>query len=104
LAEKEIGLTPQTCAKPDQRQTNCRKKMKHQHRFDPMTPRLKQVATILGMIDDLGRVAHLLDDDIASKGRTGLPLLASLTSRRQNLRQTIVVLEKHLADIRSPEV
>ena len=77
--------------------------MTHQHRFDPMTPRQRQVATILGMIDDLGRVARLLDDDIASKGRTALPLLASLTSRRQNLLQTIVVLEKHLDDIRRPE-
>jgi hypothetical protein len=75
--------------------------MKHQRHFDPMPPRLRQVATILGMIDDLDRGARLLDDDIASNGRA--PLIASLTSRRKNLRETIVTLEKRLVEIRGPQ-
>jgi hypothetical protein len=75
--------------------------MKHQRHFDPMTPRLSQVATILGMIDDLDRVGRLLDEDIASNSHPTSPLLASLTSRRKNLRETVVVLEKRLANIRA---
>jgi len=74
--------------------------MKHQRHFDPMPPRLRQVATILGMIDDLGRVSRLLDEDIAAANRPGLPILPSLTSRRKKLRETIVTLENRLADIR----
>jgi hypothetical protein len=77
--------------------------MKHQRHFDPMTPKLRQVATILGMIDDLDQVARLLDCDIAAQEddqRTVLPLLASLTSRRNKLRETIAMLETRLADIR----
>jgi hypothetical protein len=75
--------------------------MKHQRHSDPMTPRLRQVATILGMIDDLGRVARVIDDDIAGNGRP--PLNASLTSRRKNLRETILILEKRLAEIQGPQ-
>jgi hypothetical protein len=77
--------------------------MKHQRHFDPMTPKLRQVATILGMIDDLDQVAGLLDCDIAAQDRhkeTALPLLASLTSRRDKLRETIAMLETRLVDIR----
>jgi hypothetical protein len=74
--------------------------MKHQRHFDPTTPRLRQVATILALIDDLGRVSRLLDEDIAATGGPGLPILLSLTSRRKNLRETLVTLEKRLADIR----
>jgi hypothetical protein len=78
--------------------------MKHQRHFDPMAPRLRQVATILGMIDDLNRVARLLDCDISiheeCHKEAALPLLASLTSRRDRLRETIAVLETRLADIR----
>ena len=77
--------------------------MKHQRHFDPMTPRLRQVATIWGMIDDLNRVARLLDTDIASREHEqgpASPLLASLSSRRNKLRETIGVLETRLADIR----
>jgi hypothetical protein len=77
--------------------------MKHQRHFDPMTPRLRQVATILGMIDDLGRVARLLDEDIARMGRPTSPVLPSLTLRRKNLQETIVTLEKRLVDIRGPQ-
>jgi hypothetical protein len=51
------------------------------------------------MIDNLDRVARLLDDDIASNDPTS-PLIVSLKSRRKNLRDTIVILEKRLADIR----
>lgn len=68
-----------------------------------MTPRLRQVATILGMIDDLNRVTRLLDCDIATAEnhkQTELQLLASLTSRRDKVRETIAVLETRLADIR----
>ena len=76
--------------------------MRHQRHFDPMTPRLRQVATILGMIDDLAQVARLLDCDIAAKEqrqRTAL-VLASLTSRRDKLQETIALLEKRLTEIR----
>jgi hypothetical protein len=81
------------------RQINCRNEMKHQRHFDPMTPRLRQVATILGMIDDLNRVAGHLDCDIAAQ-EIASPLLASLTSRRDRLRETLALLETRLADIR----
>jgi hypothetical protein len=60
--------------------------MKHQRHFESMTPRLRQVATVLGMIDDLDQVARLLDCESAAQElnqqKTALPLLASLTSRR----------------------
>ena len=77
--------------------------MKHQRHFDPMTPRLRQVSTILGMIDDLAQVARLLDCDIATQQHEqgmASPLLVSLRSRRTKLLETIAVLETRLADIR----
>ena len=77
--------------------------MKHRRHVDPMTPRLRQVATILVMIDDLDRVAQLLDSDIATQEQeqgTASPLLGSLMSRRNKLRETITVLQTRLADIR----
>jgi hypothetical protein len=74
--------------------------MKH-HRFqiDPMTPRLRQISTILGILDDLNRIGRLLDSDIAHKVMP-LPLLASLTERRGKLRETIGTLESRLAVLR----
>jgi hypothetical protein len=85
------------------RQLNCRNEMKHQHHFDPMTPRLRQMATILGMIDDLNGFAGHLDCDIAAQEHAqeiASPLLVSLTSRRDRLRETLALLETRLADIR----
>jgi hypothetical protein len=75
-------------------------KMKH-HRFqvDPMTPRLRQISTILGMLDDLYRTGRLLDSDIAHK-EMPLPLHASLTERRARLQETIGTLEARLAFLR----
>ena len=79
--------------------------MKQQRRHsNPMTPRLRQIATILEMIDDLDRVAGLLDCEIATQehhAKTVLPIRASLTSRRDNLRKTVAMLETRLADIRA---
>jgi hypothetical protein len=68
LFSKGVAPAPETkvharsaCAKAKQ----CGLKMKH-HRFqaDPMTSRLRQMTTILGMIDDLNRTGRLLDFDI----------------------------------------
>jgi hypothetical protein len=81
--------------------------MKHQRYIDPMSPRLRQVATILGMIDDLERGAQQLNCDIAAQQhdeKITSPLLASLVSRRDRLRETVALLEKQLAHIRSSKV
>jgi hypothetical protein len=83
---------------------NPRNEMKHQRHFESMTPGLRQVATVLGMIDDLDQAARLLDCEIAAQElnqqKTALALLASLTSRRDKLRETIAMLETSLADNR----
>jgi hypothetical protein len=76
--------------------------MKHRRHFDPMPPRLKRVATILGIIDDLHQNARLLDGDIASEPNSAL--IDSLTSRRDKLLVTIAMLETRLADIRGLQV
>jgi hypothetical protein len=80
--------------------------MKHQRHFDPITPRFRQVPTILGMIDDLERIARLLDCDIAVQKEhqaIASPLLASLTSRRDKLQETIAMLKSQLVDIRGSQ-
>jgi hypothetical protein len=75
--------------------------MKH---TDPKTTRVWQVATIAKTIEALDLAARRLDDDAASKYcHPASPLRASLMSRRQNLRETIRTLEKHLAGIRGFE-
>jgi hypothetical protein len=73
--------------------------MKHIHQVDPMTPRLRQISTILAMLDDLNRTGRLLDYDITHKATTS-PLHASLTERRAKLQETIGTLEARLALLR----
>jgi hypothetical protein len=73
--------------------------MKHQRHFGSanVIP-LREVARIGAFIGDLDRRAQLLEHDIAA-----YPGLATtLTACRDNLRATIVVLEKRLASLRQP--
>jgi hypothetical protein len=86
------------CAKAKQ----CGLKMKH-HRFqaDPMTSRLRQMTTILGMIDDLNRTGRLLDFDIERCPDRSTH--ASFTKRRAKLQETIGTLEARLALLRHDE-
>ena len=65
-----------------------------------MTPRLRQISTILGMLDDLNRIGQHLDSDIA-QNKLPLPLHASLTERRAKLQETIGTLEAWLALLRN---
>lgn len=76
--------------------------MKHGYHVDPMTSRLRQISTILRMLHDLGRVARLMDADIADVERRELPMPihASLTERRARLQATIDTLEARLASLR----
>ena len=92
--EKEVHAR-QACAKAKQ----CGLKMKH-HRFraDPMTSRLRQMTTILGMIDDLNRTGRLLDFDIERCPDRSTH--ASLTKRRTELQETVGALEARLALLR----
>ena len=84
---------------------NCKMKVKLQRSADPMTPRLRQISTMQGMLDDLNEVVQMLDFDIAAaelKARAAktadYPVLAmALASRRDKLRDTISLLEKRLA-------
>jgi hypothetical protein len=77
----------------------CGLKMKH-HRFraDPMTSRLQQMTTILGMIDDLNRTGRLLEFDIERCPDRSTH--ASLTKRRTKLQETVGALEARLALLR----
>ena len=77
--------------------------MRHQGSFSSITPRLQQLTTILGMLDDLGRVSRILDHDIAIEEHKepGSPLVASLTLRRAKLRETISTLETRLESLRA---
>jgi hypothetical protein len=66
-----------------------------------MTSRLRQMTTILGMIDDLNRTGRLLDFDIQrSPDRS---TYTALTNRRVNLQETIGILEARLANLRDGE-
>jgi hypothetical protein len=76
--------------------------MKHRAFSDPSIPRLQQAATILGMLDDLGKVFRTLETDIAAEKPT-TPLFESLFSRHAKLRETIATLEARLAGLRSAE-
>jgi hypothetical protein len=82
--------------------------MKHQYDFgSPDYAALQQAAKLASMISDLDRVVRILDCDIATEEeRAGVsdpfsaayPSLArALTARRDNLKQTIVALERRLA-------
>src|ERR1700740_1628415 len=88
----------QACAKAKQ----CGLKMKH-HRFraDPMPSRLRQMTTILGMINDLNRTGGLLDFDIERSPNRSTH--AALTRRRAKLRETIDTLEARLTHLRNKE-
>jgi hypothetical protein len=66
-----------------------------------MTPRLRQISTILGTLDDLYRIGRHLDSDIAHRQMPlPLPHYASLTERRARLQETIGTLEVRLALLR----
>jgi hypothetical protein len=82
--------------------------MKHQYHFgSPNYPPFKEVAKVSALINDLDRVARVLESDIAAEEeRSGVsdpynanyPVLArTMAARRNNLRETIVALERRLA-------
>ena len=80
--------------------------MKHQRHFDPSDAALREVAQISKLIGDLDRIARILDCDIATaEERAGVsnpldgnyPVLArTQTARRENIKRTVVALEKRL--------
>ena len=82
--------------------------MKHQYHFgSPNYPLLKEVAQLSALVSNLDRVVRVLDSDIAAEEeRSGVsdpnsanyPVLArTMTARRNNLRETIVALERRLS-------
>ena len=91
---------------------NCKMKVKYQRSADPMTPRLRQIATMLAMVDDLNEVVRMLDFDIAAaelraraaKTAEYSVLAMALASRGDNLRNTISLLEKRLARMQGVEL
>jgi hypothetical protein len=101
-----VRLQP-TCATPDQFET----KMKHQRHFDPNHFELREVARISALISDMDRRVRLFDCDIAAEEQRarvsdrldpGYPMFArTLAARRDNLKETIAVLEKRLTSRQS---
>ncbi len=83
--------------------------MKHQRHFDPAPSTSRDVARISALISDIDRIVRILDADIAAEEeRTGIfdrldpaysTLAGSLAARRDNLRETIAVLEERIANI-----
>jgi hypothetical protein len=82
--------------------------MKHQYHFgSPNYPLLKEVAQLSALVGSLDRVVRVLESDIAAEEeRSGVsdphnanyPTLARMmTARRNNLRETIVALERRLS-------
>jgi hypothetical protein len=82
--------------------------MKHQYHFgSPNYPLLKEVAQLSALVSNLDRVVRVLESDIAAEEeRAGVsdphnanyPILARMmTARRNNLRETIVALERRLS-------
>jgi hypothetical protein len=82
--------------------------MKHQYHFGSQNRVLpREVAQIGGLIRDLDRVVRILDTDIATEEeRAGVsdrfsaayPVLARMmTARRDNLKETIIALERRLS-------
>jgi hypothetical protein len=75
---------------------------------------LREAPQIRTLISDLDRIVQILNCDIASeeervrvfdRSDVTYPLLAStLAARRDNLRDTIAVLEQRLATIKAPLV
>jgi hypothetical protein len=78
-------------------------KMKRVSGVDPMPQRLRQISTILGMLDQLDRVGRLIDAEIGEIGLTEppLPIHTSLTQRRVNLEETVGTLKARLAYLRN---
>jgi hypothetical protein len=85
--------------------------MKHQYHFgSPNHAVLKEVARVSALISDLDRVVRILETDIATEEEragvsdpfnAGYPVLARMmTARRDNLRETIVALERRLSSDR----
>jgi hypothetical protein len=81
--------------------------MKHRYHFgSPNYPLLKQVAQLSALVSNLDRVVRVLESDIAAEEeRSGVsdpqnaayPSLARMmTARRNNLKETIGVLERRL--------
>ena len=81
--------------------------MKQQRQFDPNHFELREVARISALISDMDRRVRLFDCDIAAEEQRarvsdrldpGYPMFArTLAARRDNLKETIAVLEKRLA-------
>lgn len=82
--------------------------MKHQYQFGNADASvLGESAQIRALISDLANVVRLIDSDIATEEElakvsdpfdANYPILArSLTARRDNLRETIAVLENRLS-------
>jgi hypothetical protein len=81
--------------------------MKHQRHFDPNHFGLREMARISALISDIDRIVRLFDCDIAAEEQrarvsdrldASYPMLArTLAARRDNLKDTIAVLEKRLA-------
>jgi hypothetical protein len=60
--------------------------------------------TVLGLLDDLGRVERILESEVAAEeSRPATPLLQSLATRRTKVRETIAALEQRLLDLRGAE-
>jgi hypothetical protein len=78
--------------------------MKRQRHFDPSQFELREAARISALISDMDRRVQLFDCDIAAEEQRagvsdrlnpGYPVLArTLAARRDNLMETIAVLEK----------
>jgi len=78
--------------------------MKHQRHFETTTSR--EAAQTKALIADLDRIVQILDDAIAAeeelagvsdRSQAGYPLHArNMTARRDNLTETIAVLEQRL--------
>ena len=79
--------------------------MKRAYQADPMPFRLRQISTILGMLDDLRRIGRLIDADVRGieQKEAFLPIRMALTERGTKLRETIGTLETRLAYLRNSE-
>jgi hypothetical protein len=80
-------------------------KMKRSYRVDPMTPRLRQISTILAMLDDLSHTRQLIDAELeeVERKKTSQPIQAALMERRAKLQVTIGRLEAGLTSLRNGE-
>jgi len=82
--------------------------MKHECHFDRRSPSHEALQTRI-LIADINRVVQILDSDIAAEEQQAgvfdhrqaeYPMLArTLTTRRDNLKDTIAALEKRVSDL-----